>query len=85
MSCSITKSPTLIVWDIMDKQQKTKKIVYITGHGLMLPIMVEIPGGRIIYPNGITQTGFTTRYCFDRQFAFLTLNSCILNLTVLTA
>ena len=57
MSCSITKSPTLIVWDIMDKQQKTKKIVYITGHGLMLPIMVEIPGGRIIYPNGITANG----------------------------
>ena len=72
MSCSITKSPTLIVWDIMDKQQKTKKLVYITGHAVMLPIMVEIPGGRIIYPNGITQTGFTTRYCFDRQFACLT-------------
>ena len=69
----------------MKKNHKTKKIVYTTGHGLMLPIMVEIPGGRIIYPNGITQTGFTTRYCFDRQFAFLTLNSCILNLTVLTA
>ena len=23
----------------------------------MLPIMVEIPGGRIIYPNGITANG----------------------------
>ena len=33
------------------------KIVYITYHGLMLPIMVEIPGGRIIYPNGITANG----------------------------
>ena len=64
------------------KTKITKKIVYITCHGLMLPSMVEIPRGRIIYPNGITQTGFTTRYCFDGQFAFLTLNSCILNLTV---
>ena len=58
----------------MKKNHKTKKIVYTTGHGLMLPIMVEIPGGRIIYPNGITQTGFTTRYCYDGQFALLTLN-----------
>ena len=24
---------------------------------LMLPIMVEIPGGRIIYPNGIAANG----------------------------
>ena len=43
----------------MKKNHKTKikKIVYITHHGLMLPIMVEIPGGRIIYPNGITANG----------------------------
>ena len=41
----------------------------------MLPSMVEIPRGRIIYPNGITQTGFTTQYCFDGQFAFLTLDA----------
>ena len=39
------------------KQNKNKKIVYITYHGLMLPIMVEIPGGRIIYPNGIAANG----------------------------
>ena len=36
---------------------KQKKKVYTTCHGLMLPIMVEIPGGRIIYPNGITANG----------------------------
>ena len=41
----------------MKKNLKTKKIVYTTCHGLMLPIMVEIPGGRIIYPNGITANG----------------------------
>ena len=39
------------------KNHKTKKKVYTTCHGLMLPIMVEIPGGRIIYPNGITANG----------------------------
>ena len=39
------------------KTKKNKKIVYMTHHGLMLPIMVEIPGGRIIYPNGITANG----------------------------
>ena len=46
-------------WKIQKKQKienekkiikQTKNIVYIIRHGLMLPSMVEIPGGRIIYP-----------------------------------
>ena len=42
---------------------------------LMLPSMVEIPEGEDNLPKMVSlQTGFTTRYCYDKQFAFLTLN-----------
>ena len=67
-------------WKIQKKQKienekkiikQTKNIVYIICHGLMLPSMVEIPGGRIIYPNGIAANGVHDPILFWRTVCIL--------------
>ena len=89
-------------WKIQKKKQKienekkiikqTKNIVYIICHGLMLPSMVEIPGGRIIYPNGIAANGVHDPILFWRTVCILNsqlwsidcwLYICIFYLTII--